>query len=129
MHNFIDYSDTESPVKTIPTQAQWITVIPGRSQVYQFTLQSHIFNDNNSLLHLIESGTETEFLNLQSHINYERTNIPQTLLRINVYLGDRVFIHSRNSYDFMMLLGDAGGIYGSMMLIGTVLHLFISANE
>ena len=29
----------------------------------------------------------------------------------------------------MMFLGDVGGVYGSMMLIGSVLHLLISANE
>ena len=29
----------------------------------------------------------------------------------------------------MMFLGDAGGVYGSMILIGSVLHMLISANE
>ena len=31
LHNFIDYEDIESPVKTIPSSAKWITVIPGKS--------------------------------------------------------------------------------------------------
>ena len=29
----------------------------------------------------------------------------------------------------MMLLGDAGGVYGSFMLIGSALNMLISANE
>ena len=49
-------------------------------------------------------------------------------LKINVYLGDRVYIHKRNVYDFMMFLGDSGGIYEAMMLIGTALHLLMTAN-
>ena len=50
-------------------------------------------------------------------------------MRATVLLGDKKFISVRQVYDIMDLLGDAGGIYGSMMLIGTVLHFCLSFNE
>ena len=78
---------------------------------------------------MLSSETETEFLTMQAQAQYERTHFPELLLRINVFLGDKQIIHQRNVYDFMMFLGDAGGVYGSMMLIGSVLSLIISANE
>ena len=51
------------------------------------------------------------------------------MFRGTVFLGDKKFIHIRQVYDIMALLGDAGGIYGSMMLIGAVLHFCLSFNE
>ena len=44
-------------------------------------------------------------------------------------LGDKKVIHQRQVYDFMAFLGDAGGVSGSMMLIGAVLHFFLSFDE
>lgn len=49
-------------------------------------------------------------------------------LNIRIYLGDRVYIHKRNVYDFLEFLGDSGGMYESMMIFGTAVHLLISAN-
>ena len=78
---------------------------------------------------MFDTQSETEFLNFQSQTTYERIHLPELLLRINLFLGDKQFIHKRNVYDFMMFLGDAGGVYGSMIIIGSVLHILFSANE
>ena len=50
-------------------------------------------------------------------------------MNIKIFLGDKNFIHKRRIYDTMNFLGDAGGIYGSMMFIGAVLHFFLSFSE
>ena len=46
-----------------------------------------------------------------------------------MFLGDKKIIHKRNVYDFMMFLGDTGGVYESMMRIGAILYMLISVNE
>ena len=51
------------------------------------------------------------------------------MVSIMVVLGDKKFIHQRQVYDFMAFLGDVGGIYGSMMLIGAVVHFCLSFDE
>ena len=42
----------------------------------------------------------------------------QNLFRVTFYLGEQHVIHQRKVYDSMQFLGDTGGIFGSMMLIG-----------
>ena len=77
---------------------------------------------------MVSSGTEQEFLNLESGYSSDGAD-PRSLTEIMVIMGDKKFIHQRQVYDFMALLGDAGGIYGSMMLIGAVLHFCLSFDE
>ena len=48
---------------------------------------------------------------------------------MNFFLGEKNIIHQRQVYSSLDLLEDAGGIFGAMMLIGIVLHYFISKNE
>ena len=38
LHNFIDYEDIESPIKTIQGQSKWLSIIPGKTQIYEYTL-------------------------------------------------------------------------------------------
>ena len=77
---------------------------------------------------MIYPETVTEFLNKESHILDVGDN-PIYLLRVVVVLGSKKIIQFRQVYDFMGFLGDAGGIYGSMMIIGSVLHFCLSFNE
>ena len=91
-------------------------------------MQSHIFTDYKSLLQLFSSSTETEFLNLESNYSYEQP-FREHLVKVGLFLGDKKFIHERQVYDFMAFLGDAGGIQGSMMLIGATIHFFLSFDE
>ena len=51
------------------------------------------------------------------------------MLAMRFFLSDKNVIHSRQVYDSMDLLEDAGGQFGSMMLIGIVFHYIISNNE
>ena len=50
-------------------------------------------------------------------------------LKIQIFIGEKVFMHNRKVYDSMQFLGDAGGIQGSMILIGQVLHFILSGNS
>ena len=77
---------------------------------------------------MVSSGTEHEFMNLESSYAFESSD-PRSLMDIMIILGDKKFIHQRQVYDIMAFLGDAGGIYGSMMLIGAVLHFCLSFDE
>ena len=77
---------------------------------------------------MIYPETVTEFLNKESH-SVDVSNNPVYLLRAVVVLGSKKFIQFRQVYDFMGFLGDVGGIYGSMKIIGAVLHFCISFNE
>ena len=91
-------------------------------------MQGHSFTDFKSLLQMVSSGTEQEFINLETGYSSETAD-PRLLMDIMIIMGDKKFIHQRQVYDFMALLGDAGGIYGSMMLIGAVLHFCLSFDE
>ena len=77
---------------------------------------------------MVSSATETEFMNLESVNVFEEINYKERI-KIMVILGNKKFIHQREVYDFMAFLGDVGGIYGSMMLIGAVLHFCLSFDE
>ena len=77
---------------------------------------------------MVSSGTETEFVNIESNYAYEQPD-HKLLAKVLIFLGDKKFIHQRQVYDFMAFLGDAGGIYGSMMLIGAVFHFCLSFDE
>ena len=90
-------------------------------------MQSHSFTDNKSLLQMVSSGEEEDFMNLES--SYSFVGVGRLRVSIMVILGDKKFIHQRQVYDFMAFLGDAGGIYGSMMLIGAVVHFCLSFDE
>ena len=44
-------------------------------------------------------------------------------------MSDKKLIHQRTVYDFLTFLGDAGGVYGSMMAIGYFLYYtFVGSN-
>ena len=58
--------------------------------------------------------------------NYENK---MSLMRVAIFLGDKHVIQQRQVYDIMAFLGDVGGIYGSMMLIGMAIHSMISSEE
>ena len=64
-------------------------------------------------------------MNLESTYSYDKV-IYSRYFQLLVVLGDKKFIHQRKVYDFMDFFGDAGGIYESMMLLGTVIHFCIS---
>ena len=64
-------------------------------------------------------------MNIESTYELEKTS-GYRYLNASVYLGDKKFYHQRKVYDFMAFLGDAGGTYESMMLIGTFLHFCLS---
>ena len=40
------------------------------------------------------------------------------MLKLQFYLGEKQIIHERKVYNSMDFLGDAGGVFGSMMVIG-----------
>ena len=50
-------------------------------------------------------------------------------MRLDFSLGPRKVIQIRRAYDSMDFLGDAGGIFGSMVLLGSAIHYFLSQNE
>ena len=64
-------------------------------------------------------------MNLESTYEF-RKRAGNRYLNASVFLGDKKIYHSRKVYDFMAFLGDAGGTYESMMLIGTFLHFCLS---
>ena len=92
-------------------------------------MQSHSFTDHKSLLQMVSTGTEEKFINLESVNSYEEGVSKKLMMKIMIILGDKKFIHERKVYDFMAFLGDAGGVYGSMMLIGSVVHFCLSFDE
>ena len=91
-------------------------------------MQRHIFTDHKSLLQMVSSGTETEFMNLEVVDLYDRPD-NGAFMKIMIFIGNKKFIHQRQVYDFMAFLGDAGGVHGSMMLIGAVFHFCLSKDE
>lgn len=72
-------------------------------------MQSHSFTDDKSLLQMVSSPTETEFMNMETSSIYEESDT-QNYITLMVILGNRKFIHQRQVYDFMAFLGDAGGV-------------------
>jgi hypothetical protein len=44
-------------------------------------------------------------------------------------LGTKKVVQIRRVYDTMDFLGDTGGIFGSMVLLGSALHFMLSQNE
>ena len=60
------------------------------------------------------------------------TEIPyraKSMLRLHFNLNEKYIIHKRKVYNSMDFLGDAGGVFGSMILIGKALHYLIVSNE
>ena len=51
------------------------------------------------------------------------------LLGLSFTLGEKNIIHDRRVYDSLQFLGDAGGIAGSMTILGMVIHFIITGNE
>ena len=72
-------------------------------------MQSHSFTDDKSLLQMVSSPTETEFMNMETSSLFEESNM-EDFIMVMVILGDRKFIHQRQVYDFMAFLGDSGGV-------------------
>ena len=69
----------------------------------------------------------TEFLSIQSEKSSVQFNSPLIALA-QFYLGEQHVIHNRRVYDQMQLLGNLGGLLGSLMLIGAGLHFLIVDN-
>ena len=44
-------------------------------------------------------------------------------------LGEKKFIHNRRVYSMMEFLGDAGGLYGSMLFIAQAIHYLVVNND
>ena len=47
-------------------------------------------------------------------VDYERA----IMLKLTVNLGEKYFIHKRQVFNCMDFFGEAGGIFGSMMILG-----------
>ena len=75
----------------------------------------------------------SQFLNIQEVIDQSKmepfTEDKKKIMQVQIFLGDKHVIQQRQVYDIMAFLGDVGGIYGSMMLIGTAIHSLISSEE
>ena len=130
LHNYIDYENIEKPVQTIYSAKHFYRLGPDSKSVKKYKFQKHVFEDNIWRFQLFGGESETEFLNLQaieeSSIHFEQDKF----LKISFHLGDKYIIHKRKVYSSMDFLGDAGGVYGSMMLIGYALqYLFVSNEE
>ena len=50
-------------------------------------------------------------------------------LRLSFKLSSKKIIHKRQTYSYLDFLGDAGGMYESVFIIGGFLNLLISANS
>lgn len=51
------------------------------------------------------------------------------IMRATFSFDSKLVIHQRKSYGFLEFLGDAGGIYESVYIIGSVLHVLLSSNS
>ena len=76
---------------------------------------------------MFNQDTSTEFLSVQE----SKTSID---LQGNLYgsvrfrLGEQHLIHNRRVYDVMILLGDLGGLFGSLLFIGAAFHSLLVDN-
>ena len=86
--------------------------------------------DNTSRLQLFGGESpDTEFLNFQMIEGKDIDHDRLMMLKLTINLGEKYFIHKRQVYNFMDFLGDAGGILGSMTIIGSTLHYLFVRNE
>ena len=64
----------------------------------------------------------THFLNVQEMINRDYlltfSEDKSKMMNLSFSMGDKHYIHNRRVYGLMDFLGDAGGIYGSMIIFG-----------
>ena len=97
-----------------------------------YLYQGHDFTDSTSRLQLFYEGETTEYLTLWKSEDYSRDlfGAKEThLLQYEFALGSKQRIHQRNVYSTMDLLGDGGGIYGSMFSLGLIIHSLISSKS
>ena len=65
-------------------------------------------------------------------VNYKETDIlvnekdEKTLLQFVITVDEVQTVHKRNVYSLLDLLGDLGGLFGSLALLGQGLHWLIS---
>lgn len=96
-----------------------------------FNFRLHEFTDNTSRLQLLNQPTQTNFYNIDVETSEDKVVETRklTLMTINFSLGPKKVVFNRRVYDSLDFLGDAGGIFGSMVLLGQAFHFFISQNE
>ena len=70
---------------------------------------------------MFNQDTSTEFLSVQD--SSVSIDVQGTLYgAVRLRLGEQHLIHNRRVYEFMILLGDLGGLFGSLIFIGAVFH-------
>ena len=129
LKNFIDYENIETPIQTIEDDNQRFFFSVEQQSITKIILQSHNFSDNSSKLQLLGGETYSEFLNLDyvDKLQYPSDfNTIESYQKVRIFLGTKQIIHNRRVYDSQEFLEDAGGIYGALIWIGTVIHFLVS---
>ena len=91
-------------------------------------LKTHIFEDHRSRFDFLETGVkETSFINFESIDRTQRDRGDSlSLLNVRFLMDSKLVIHTRKTYGILEFLGDLGGVYESLFLFGSFLHLIIS---
>ena len=71
---FIEYSDIETPIKTLIKGQVGVTLAPNLQTDARYTMNTHEFHDMPSQLQLFSEETTTQYLNLE-HSEFSQTKI------------------------------------------------------
>jgi len=72
---------------------------------------------------------QAKFLNIESHSeSLISRGADKTFYSAKFNRSERLVVQNRRVYDSLQFLGDLGGVFGSMYLIGAVLH-FLSTQS
>ena len=128
--NSIDYENITNPIQSFQLKPTVFIISPNEHLKNKFIFQKHTLIDNTWRFQFFGGDKETEFLNLQKEVlrNNEYDDRRIDMMMLEFYLGEQHVIHQRRVYDIMTFLGDVGGIYGSMMLIGMAIHWLIAGD-
>ena len=87
--------------------------------MHYLRLKLHTFVDNTNYVQAASTDEETEFLNYDTILSPTNlNNLGKIMIRLQFSIVNKKMMHFRKVYSMLDLLGDFGGLFGSIFILG-----------
>ena len=128
---FIDYDDIETPVKTVYRGSNPITLSSNMKIEARYTMNTNEFRDMPHIPQLFSDVVTSQFVNLEN-VEFDKSEMAANddyFFKGRIMMGESKEIKIRRVIGVMQFLGEVGGIYSSIFIIGATLNFCFTGNN
>ena len=116
--HYVDLNDYDTPIKAYYTNRYQFFGINGLTNEARFYLQQNEARLNDNYLIFNEQEEVKKFVSIANHDNIYTNSNENNVFKIKIQKSEWRQLYERQVYAILDLLGDLGGIYEVLLLVG-----------